>query len=503
MIKERIIKVFYIFFSVQMFLITVLSFLHPGNNLFPGRMILLSVFLFFLVFFLFVFWNRIYTKYFHNKIGEKKRDRIFYVLVLIYTVFLFSLSLFRGEYHNVPGDYEYVFHAAEEISLGHEVTGKFYNYFMVFGNNTKPMLFLSLLFKASVVFGLPVHSFALIWNTLLVAFSILSVNYLFGHSGLKKYRIPFLAVFAVCLPVYVFSNTYYSDSLSFGCGVIAFALFHKGVTCNSRRFLFYVFFSGFFTAIGMTVKITCIIPLIAGLIILFLNSGIKYKKNFFVYVICTILMLSAINIWSSGYSIQKESKLRSNPILCWVALGMRGDGSFAENGNFSDVIAEMDSREEKLAYTKEYIKENIGEAFTIKHIFSKITVNYSQGSFNCSDVLSREYEGRDLLWEMYHPWGKYIWRGSQYSYLYISIVYILIFLGSVFSLINLYKKRDVSDIKLTADLSFFGLFVFLMIWEAANRQLYNQLPMIIISMFTGISTVIDTLQNVLKKDTDE
>ena len=502
-IKERIIKLFYIVFSVQMFLITVLSLSHPGNNLLPGRMMLFSVIVFLFVFLLLVFWNRICSVFSHDEAAEKKRNRIISVLVLIYAVFLFVLSIFRGEFHNNAGDYEYVFNAAREIALGNEVTGKFYHYFMVFGNNTKPMLFLNQLFKMSLAFGLPIYVFALLWNTLLVALSLFSVNYLFEQYGLNKYRFPFLALFALCLPVYIFSDAYYTDSMSFGCGVIAFALLHKGISCKSRRYLFYIIFSSFFTVAGITVKITSIIPLIAGLIVLLFNSGIRFKKNFIVYMICSVLMLSGMNIWTSSFAIQKESKIHSNPIICWIALGMRGDGSFAQNFQFSDTIAEMDTREEKLAYTKEYMEENIAEAFTIKHIFSKITVNYSRGHFDCSDVLSREFECRDLLWELYHPWGKYIWRGSQYSYLYISNIYIFIFLGSVFTLINLFRKHSVSDLKFTADLSFFGLFVFLMLWEAANRQLYNQLPMILAAMFSGAATIIEMLNKVTKKESNE
>ncbi len=502
-IKDRIIKLFYIFFSVQMFLITVLSLSHPGNNLFPGRMMFFSVIIFIIFFLMLLFWNRICSVFSHDETDEKKRDRIITVLILIYVIFLFVLSIFRGEFHNSAGDYEYVFNSAREIALGNEVTGKFYNYFMVFGNNTKPMLFLSQLFKMSLALGLPIYIFALLWNILLVALSILSVNYLFKQNGLNTYRIPFLAVFALCLPVYVFSNAYYTDSMSFGCGVIAFAMLHKGVSCKSRSYLVYMILSSLFTVAGITVKITSIIPLIAGLIVLLINSGIQYKKNFIVYIICSLLMLSGMNIWTSSFDIQKESKIHSNPIICWIALGMRGDGSFAENFYFSDTIAEMNTREEKLAYTKEYIEENIAEAFTIKHIFSKITVNYSQGHFDCSDVLSREFECRDLLWELYHPWGKYIWRGSQYSYLYTSNIYIFVFLGSVLTLINLFRKRSVSEIKLIADLSFFGLFVFLMLWEASNRQLYNQLPMILAAMFAGAASIIDMFNKVTKKDSNE
>ena len=60
-------------------------------------------------------------------------------------------------------------------------------------------------------------------------------------------------------------------------------------------------------------------------------------------------------------------------------------------------------------------------------------------------------------------------------------------------MVNLIKRKDegvwqiVSWSKLLADVAFFGLFIFLMIWEANNRQLYNALPVLVLSLFAGFA----------------
>lgn len=52
------------------------------------------------------------------------------------------------------------------------------------------------------------------------------------------------------------------------------------------------------------------------------------------------------------------------------------------------------------------------------------------------------------------------------------------------------KKREIHGVKAVADLSLLGIILFLMVWEANNRQLYNQLPVIILGAVLNIRLLV-------------
>lgn len=54
----------------------------------------------------------------------------------------------------------------------------------------------------------------------------------------------------------------------------------------------------------------------------------------------------------------------------------------------------------------------------------------------------------------------------------------------------LLQKREVPAAKVVADLSLFGMALFLMVWEANNRQLYNQIPVIILGAVLNVRLLV-------------
>ncbi len=494
-ISSGLLITFYILFSIQMLLITVLSFASPSYGLFRLPLLVETLVACALFGSMILLWTHLSMQ---KKRSDKASDRICLIVIAVFLILLTVAAIIHGNYYDVAGDYEFMYISANELARGNELEGKLRNYFLVFGNNTRSMLILSNLFKLGYLLGGREYIPALIRNLLLIFGSLLSVGYLLKHDRLKRYRIPVVLMFALCLPVYSFTPTYYTDSASLGLGVIALALLLKSIESKSKFRYGYGILAAFFTAWGITEKITTIIPLIAGIMAMVILRKIKPAATvFFCGMMCVFLFVT--DLWAARYPIDAESKEMANPILSWVALGMHGDGSFIDNVEFSESLAEMKSKEEKITYTREYMREHFQEAFSLEHIRKKITVSYAEGTFHASDYLTKSGDSHDFVWEYLHLYGKYVWRGRQYCFIYIALIYIFLFLGGLVTTIRLVRGGSVSFIKFAGDLSFMGIFLFLLLWEASNRQLYNQFPMMLLALFENANLVCEELYGKIKR----
>ena len=58
----------------------------------------------------------------------------------------------------------------------------------------------------------------------------------------------------------------------------------------------------------------------------------------------------ALQLWANSYEITKEASETANPVISWVALGMKEDGSWTNNTEFVDHMYEFSTRQEKQQY---------------------------------------------------------------------------------------------------------------------------------------------------------
>lgn len=97
-----------------------------------------------------------------------------------------------------------------------------------------------------------------------------------------------------------------------------------------------------------------------------------------------------------------------------------------------------------------------------------------------------EYSDGTLLWEMFSPWGKYYWRTCQYCFCYLVSMYVLLLIGMILSLRNIIRDQEPPVMLMICQLGFIGIVVFLMFWEASGRQMYNQMPGILLGSVLSI-----------------
>lgn len=107
------------------------------------------------------------------------------------------------------------------------------------------------------------------------------------------------------------------------------------------------------------------------------------------------------------------------------------------------------------------------------------------------------------IWELFSPWGKYYWRTSQLCFCYLFSIYVCYLLGAVKTFYRILKKKAVPAVKAVADLALLGNMIFLMIWEANNRQLYNQIPVILLGGALNILYVVRPFKDAFPERSDK
>lgn len=297
----------------------------------------------------------------------------------------------------------------------------------------------------------------------------------------RKYCIPVLLFFIMTLPIWANVQAFYTDGMSFAIGIVVLALLKSALlSCSKAKAGMLLGLAGLLAGIGMAVKVTIAIPLIAGFIV-FVYCG-QLKKGWILVCFLTVSLgtYGMTTLWAENYEIWEEAQETCEPVIDWIALGMKGDGSYGSNLEYIYYVSNLPSKAEKAKYTRAYIWENRREFWNVSHLIQKLRCNFASGNFGTKDYTYYTVRENNVIWELFSPWGKYYWRTSQICFCYIFAVYATYLAGAVCTLSDLIKKREISAVKMIADLALLGNIVFLMIWEANNRQLYNQIPIILV-----------------------
>lgn len=117
----------------------------------------------------------------------------------------------------------------------------------------------------------------------------------------------------------------------------------------------------------------------------------------------------------------------------------------------------------------------------------KLCCNYADGYTGVDNFFYCDIDDETVLWDLLGAYGKYYWRTSQYCFCYIAVIYVAFLLGLLGCLKRLKRGEELPLMLMVCQLAFAGMFCFLMVWEANNRQLYNQMPYFILGAIMSMS----------------
>ena len=150
--------------------------------------------------------------------------------------------------------------------------------------------------------------------------------------------------------------------------------------------------------------------------------------------------------------------------------------------------------EEKKAYAREFIIENIDQLWNVEHVVAKLRHNFASGKMKADDFM-QACDNHGFLYNCISYQGEYrrTYRTYVTAYWYMLLEFIVI--ACVLRGITSKKKLAKEDPAVFVPIvSVCGIMLYVMLFEANNRQLYNHVPM----FFSAASIGIWSLQNKLE-----
>lgn len=374
----------------------------------------------------------------------------------------------------------------------------YYDYYYHFPNNLGAMAFLHFFFSISNLLGVKDYFLVgMILNSLLSISTMLMVSLTFKRISGAKQAVFSLLLFAVYLPFYFIAPVFYTDSLSMLFPVLFYYLYLTFKDTSSfKKLCLICFWMGVTASIGMQVKFTVVIMVIAVTIDMFIN--LDWKKsilaNAIVYSVI-LICFTAFNGYIYTYHLDRERAAQDNdPYTHWVMMGLKGTGGYnPDDYNFTRSFNDPDER--RTANIEE-IKRRIadyGPDGMFEFLTKKSVKCFGDGTLGLDDFLS-DRQDKNFLHKLVLPEGK---KYELYKHICEALLFtfmlFMIFpaLKYIFGKKNYSAKKEIQTskdnfINLAPMLAVFGIFIFLLAWEANRRYFSNFVPAIIICATLGI-----------------
>ena len=359
---------------------------------------------------------------------------------------------------------------------------------------------LTVLFKLTIKVSSSIEVFltiAIIFNIIVINLTIL-LTYMFITSVLGQRNATLFSIFILLTtPFYAYSPIVYNDTITMIFPVIMFWGLYIYSENNENKVKGILSLIGIASAaaIGTILKTNIIIGLVAIIIyILFTNKLLKGIMSNAIMGIIFIVIMSSFQTIAQRY-IPIEYNECGLPATHWIMMGLKGPvGQF----NQEDVLF---SQEIRLKYGKEEVKEeninvikarlkDYGFDGYIKFLNNKISFTWGDGTYYSVNKISRSPEKNSKIQE-------YIIGGKNTLFIYISqFSHIIILVMILISAIGSIKKT--ASFEMSMHIGIFGVFLFLVIWEARSRYLLCYLPILVITAFYGINYLFKFIDGRLK-----
>lgn len=409
------------------------------------------------------------------------------VILAAYLFLLFAvLSATSLLFSNTPvSDYGEVYANSLNLISGKEVN---WSYFAMFKNNYLLLLLMALIRLPAYLVGFDGAYSIIIVSVLCATLTALLIFKILEHFQFKVY-VCFLSliVYALFLPLYGCTYAFYSDQATIMLTLLPIYLIVSDFGKRRWVSILKIILVGLFGCMAFWLKATAIIPIIAFTIVKLLTSCNRNMLRRILLYCCSFICFFALYelIWRSSPAAKMTDM--HVPVIHWIALGSHGHGDWTDNSDYGYKLLGAPSMEAKKEIAYSYLKQNRDEMFSVTHIVEKARHNFATGFMGLSTYI---YEPDSPAYPFLSAYGVY---GGYTMMIVTGMYYLLLLLNIIGSMISIIRRKlDCYNILgLFARISLFGLFLFLMFWEANNRQLYNHIPILVITGMTTISLLFD------------
>lgn len=418
--------------------------------------------------------------------------RLALLLLLTITV-LTQLAFYRVAACWPVRDLQYIHDAAYEYTISGRITGISQDYLYKFPNNLPVVALLQLVWRSVYrVAGAGFTGFTQV-GAMLNAVAIL-LGYLFTFLTAEqllglRWAVWCWAALYLCMPLQMLVSYYYTDTLTLCFAPLALYLWLR--LCREKKphpvLLTIAVLGGLCVGAGITLKVTVAIVLIA----IAIDAVLRRQWRPMTLLLCgvvlgCILCRAAVNAFAYQDCVLDAARApdEATPYTNWVAMGLYGDGSYTPDINLA--VWTLPTREARQQYSLEILRERY-EAFGGVGNYLRFLNQKSVRSFGSGDLetpgtvgMHLKIEGGlaerlvyvDGAWHLFYEYWAQGWHLA---------VFFLMLLAAALAL-----RRGATEAFVPL-LSVFGLYLFLLLWEASQRYLINYLGIFVLAAAVGLS----------------
>lgn len=469
-------------FAVELGLVLLICIPDTQNNLPAGKMILLPI-----------VWTAVVTCVFFagvrvNGFLEKYHRILLPAFLVSYGIGLFALCVTDGT--EPVGDWGSVVQGAEYMAGLTDTMN--WEYFAKCKNNVIPMLVIAQELKLGKLLGLSnPHRAGMLINVVQVIITLLCTFYVCRKAHHDNCVTGWLGMglLAVTLPVVGHSRVLYTDSLSLCFGILGFVIWLKADQGEHKGALYWLKLmgAGLVWGMGCALKPTVVICVIAVIlfVVLFRRDRNIWKNFVMAALVAGIIGVtgSRVDAWLDPELVESIGQPRFS---YWIAIGLKGGGDWMSGVDYVDEMMSLYGMEAREEYTRKYIRENAYEFWNPSHLAAKAKTNFASGSLGSSDFAGTEKAGNDFVWEWLSQDGSCFWRYNMICTSYFYFVLLMLMISCVRECI---RKESVHSCVFVPMVTSLGMMIYLMIFEANNRQLYNEFMWFVCGAVNGLVTI--------------
>lgn len=426
----------------------------------------------------------------HSKLGKMKfsESKIFWIL---FVLFIIIQSFLAYQLTVEPSwDFGTVYQAVvDDINSVTKIYQN--NYFYMFQNNVALAYMLKTFFLLFKFCGCTNYLLAgIIFNIICIDVTVF-VLYRTLHLIFPKInKTFFLFLLLFTLPFITYAPIFYTDTISMPFLVIPLYCFIYFITqpCNDKKSKIIAGICGVFLGVGLQVKFTIVILLIAFFAYFFLQE--EWKKKWSLWLILGLSLLAVViptKLISNRLFDSQRLEQTKVPITHWIMMGLKDHGQF----NYEDYATtfEAGAMEAKKNTNIKIIKERFSNLVKKHQVFKfyagKVSYLWCDGTYYAAELL-RISKRKTFFQEVFLMNGKYYSGFSYLSQIQHILTLFMVFCSVLFSKYLTENEKKIRNLCLIAIL---GVFFFFIIWEASHRYLLHMLPILLISSFIGMEAI--------------
>lgn len=428
------------------------------------------------------------------------RKYLFLALGILGIAVLFLQIVISAKIYFVAGwDCSIVTGSAADIAAGRSKIGDFY-YYSQYPNNIMLVFLLGVIQKLAYVVNISNYYACVAVGCILVNLSgivmALCVEKLTENAGATLFSF---LTFSALVALSPWITIPYSDVFGMLFPILAFYFYLLSAGCTTKAYLVYYFCIGLSALFGALIKPTCMVVLIAIVLIegkkaIFVK---KYKIRFLGLLGMTaaagaiVAAIRAYAVYWTGCILNDDLAIS---MFHYLMMGMNqetvGCYSSADYGFTSSFPTRAERMRGNLAEVGSRLKE-MGFLGYMELLLKKLLLNFNDGTFSWwmeGGFLLQEIPG-ELTWlklflrRIYYPTGdlfKYFTTAMQTVWIAVQVM----MLGMAVPARLPGDKRDGESVLI---LSLIGMFAFVMLFEARARYLLCYAPMYILCGIFGLT----------------